>query len=244
MRFIGGLLAIGLLNAAPPEFDAASIRPNSGATMAALLNPGSLSYTNYTLADYICLAYGIQRYQLTQASSVSLDVFNTRYDIVAKAGEPVPVPQVKLMLQSLLASRFGLTFHRETKELPAYILVVDKGGSRLKVSEDEGPTLVEPKGDSLLYRRASMYYLAGMLSYFPSLGGRPVVDRTGLDGIYDFSMKAFDPDGGARGFGSNPHGQIDERKDESLKAMGLKLESQKASIEILVIDHVEKPSPN
>jgi uncharacterized protein (TIGR03435 family) len=219
VRFIGGLLAIGLLNAAPPEFDAASIRPNSGATMAALLNPGSLIYTNYTLPDYICLAYGVQSYQLTPASSVSLDVFNTRYDIVAKASEPVPVPQVKLMLQSLLASRFGLALHKETKELPAYILVVDKGGSRLKASEDEGPTLVERKDNSLLYRRASMYYLTRMLSNFPSLGGRPVVDRTGLDGIYDFSMKAFDPDAATGAIDSNPHQEIDDRKNESLKAL-------------------------
>jgi uncharacterized protein (TIGR03435 family) len=166
---------------------------------------------------------------------------NARYDIVAKASEPVPVPQVKLMLQSLLADRFGLALHRETKELPAYILVVDKSGPRFKVAEDEGPTLVERKDNSLLYRRASMYYLVRMLSSFPSLGGRPVVDRTGLDGIYDLSMKAFDPDGGTD---ANPHQYIDDRKDESLKTMGLKLESQKASIEILVVENVEKPSAN
>jgi uncharacterized protein (TIGR03435 family) len=67
-----------------------------------------------------------------------------RYDIIAKAQEAVPLPQMKLMLQSLLADRFGLAFHRETKELSAYILVVDKGGPRFKASEDEGPPLVLP----------------------------------------------------------------------------------------------------
>jgi uncharacterized protein (TIGR03435 family) len=230
---------------ARPEFDVASIRPsNTSAGMAALLKPGSLSYTNYTLGDYISLAYDIQPYQLTHASSVSLDDLSARYDIAAKASEPVPVSQVKLMLQSLLADRFKLTLHRETRELSAYILTVDKGGPRFQASQDEGPTAMSLKDGTAQYKRASMFYLTRMLSYQPSLGGRPVVDRTGLDGIYDLSMKLFDPDAPPGDPESNPHKQMDERKGEWLKALGLKLESQKASIEILVVDHVEKPSAN
>jgi uncharacterized protein (TIGR03435 family) len=230
---------------ARPEFDAASIRPSdSRGRMAALLKPGSLGYTNYALADYVSLAYDIQPYQLTHASSVSLDDLSSRYDIVAKAGEAVPVSRVKLMLQSLLADRFKLTLHVETKELPAYILTVDKSGPRFQESQDEGPTAMSLKDGTAQYRRASMFYLTRMLSYQPSLGGRPVVDRTGLAGIYDLSLKLFDADAPPGDPGSNPHQQMDERKGEWLKALGLKLESQKASIEILVVDHVEKPSAN
>lgn len=127
---------------ARPEFDAASIRPSdSRSRMSAQLNPGSLSYANVTLEQYIWLAYDLQPYQLTHASAVSLDDLIARYDIVAKATEPVPVPQVKLMLQSLLADRFKLAMHKETKELSAHILTVDKGGPRFTASEDEGPTV-------------------------------------------------------------------------------------------------------
>ncbi len=231
--------------AARPEFDAASIRPSNPSTgMAAFLKPGSLSYTNYALAQYVWLAYDIQPYQLTHASSVSLDDLSARYDIVAKADEPVPVSQVKRMLQSLMANRFKLTLHSETKEFPAYILTVDKRGPRFPASQDEGPTVMALKDGSARYKRASMEYLARMLSNLPSLGGRPVVDRTGLDGVYDFSMKLFDPDAAIGDPDANPHQQFNERKDEWLKALGLKLEPQKTSIEMLVIDHVEKPSQN
>ena len=208
--------------------------------MSALLNPGSFNYRNYPLQDYIELAYGIQPYQLAHTAPVSLDDLIARYDIIAKAQEAVPLPQMKLMLQSLLADRFGLAIHRETKELSAYILVVDKGGPRFKASEDEGPTLVPPTKDGVAsYRRASMAYLTRMLFYLPSLGGRPVVDRTGLDGVYDFTMKVLDP-----GVEGNFAQQFDERHDEWLKALGLRLIPEKASIEILVVDHVGKPSAN
>lgn len=227
---------------ARPDFDAASIRlsdPQGG--MAALLNPGSFNYRNYAVQDYIALAYNIQPYQLTHTASVSPGDLVARYDIIAKAREAVPVPQMKLMLQSLLADRFGLVFHRETKDLPAYILTVDKGGPRFKASEDEGPTLPMPIKDGVAsYRRASMAYLTRMLSYFPSMGGRPVVDRTGLDGVYDLTMRVLDPGVDLGNFAQ----QFDERHDEWLKALGLRLIPQKASIEILVIDHLEKPSAN
>jgi uncharacterized protein (TIGR03435 family) len=225
---------------ARPEFDAASIRPSdSSSRIAVLLNPGSLSYTNIALSQYVALAYDIQPYQLTRGPAILPDDLSARYDIVAS--EPVPVSQLKLMLQSLLADRFKLTLHRETKELSAYILTLDKGGPRFQASQDEGPTVVLPIKDGVSqYKRASMFYLTRMLSYLPSLGGRPVLDRTGLDGIYDLSMKVLDPDAPPSGFQQ----QFDERHDEWLKALGLKLVAQKASIEILVIDHLEKPSAN
>jgi len=169
-----------------------------------------------------------------------------RYDIVAKAAGPVPVSQVKLMLRSLLEDRFKLTIHRETKELSVYILTVAKGGPRFQPSADDGPMSAAPKGGSLQYRRTSMAYLAGsVFSNLPSLGC-PVVDRTGLDGIYDFSLKLFDPDSanGETGPKGDMLRQMDNGLSASLKGLGLKLESQRSPVEILVIDHVEKPPEN
>jgi len=91
-----------------------------------------------------------------------------------------------------------------------------------------------------------MAYLAGrLLSNLPSLG-RPVVDQTGLDGVYDFSMRLFDPDAGRSE--TDPKGDLRQQLDNglgaSLKDLGLKLEPTKTPIEMLIIDHVEKPSEN
>jgi uncharacterized protein (TIGR03435 family) len=230
-----------------PEFEAASIKPSvsgrGGAGSIRDLKPGSLTYTDRNLFEYIRLAYGVEPYQVTHGPAVSLA---ERYDIVAKAAGPVPVSQVKLMLRSLLVDRFKLTIHRETRVLSVYILTVAKGGPRFQASEDDGPMSAAPKNGSLQYRRTTMAYLAGsVFSNLPSLGC-PVVDRTGLDGIYDFSLKLFDP-ASANGE-TGPKGdmlrQIDDGLSASLKDLGLKLESQKSPVEILVIDHVERPSEN
>jgi uncharacterized protein (TIGR03435 family) len=153
---------------------------------------------------------------------------------------------VRLMLRSLLEDRFKLKFHNETRETSAYILTVAKGGPHFKTSESDGPLAVFPKDGVLNYRRASMAYLAGrLLSNLPSLG-RPVVDQTGLDGVYDFSMRLFDPDAGRSE--TDPKGDLRQQLDNglgaSLKDLGLKLEPTKTPIEMLIIDHVEKPSEN
>jgi uncharacterized protein (TIGR03435 family) len=230
---------------ARPEFEVASVKLNtSGRGVPSRdIRPGSINFTNVVLYEYIFLAFDVQPYQVIRGSAVSLA---DRYDIVAKASDAVPLPQVQLMLRSLLADRFKLTVHRETREISAFILNVDKGGPDFKASTDGGPMGAFMKDGALNYRRTSMAYLAGrLLSNLPSLG-RPVVDRTGLDGIYDFSMKLFDPDAAAAE--ANPKGdtlqQLDNGLSASLKDLGLKLEAQKAPIEFIVIDHVEKPDAN
>jgi Protein of unknown function (DUF3738) len=151
----GMLAAIGLLSppqslaqstaASRPEFEAASIKPSvsgrGGAGSIRELKPGSLTYTDRNLFEYIRLAYGVEPYQVTHGPAVSLA---ERYDIVARAAAPVPVSQVKLMLRSLLEDRFKLTTYRETKGLPVYVLTVAKGGPRFKPSEDDGPMSAAP----------------------------------------------------------------------------------------------------
>jgi bla regulator protein BlaR1 len=242
------VLAAGTLvraqSGAQPKFEVASIRlADSVGGSVRQIKPDGLTYRNRSLAEYIRLAYGVESYQLTHGPAVSLA---ERYDIVAKAAIPVPESQIKLMLRSLLEDRFRLSVHREMKELPVYVLTVAKDGPHFKASQDEGPMVAAPKDGSFLYKRTSMAYLAGtVLSNLPSLD-RPVLDRTRLEGIYDFSLKLFDPDN-AR-VESDPKGDTQQQMDNglsaSLKELGLKLESQKASVDILVIDHAEKPSEN
>jgi len=230
---------------ARPQFEVASVKPNNSGrgVLSRDIRPGSISYTNVVLYEYIFLAFDVQPYQVIRGSAVSLA---DRYDIVAKASDPVPAAQVQLMLRSLLEDRFKLKFHRATREISAYILTVANGGPHFKASQDEGPRGAFPKDGAFNYRRTSMAYLAGrLLSNLPSLG-RPVVDRTGLDGVYDFALRLYDPDAARSETG--PKGdtlqQLDNGLSASLKDLGLKLAPQKTPIEMLVIDHVEKPDAN
>ncbi len=164
----------------PPEFraDPARARPRDGFT-AQQLNSGNLNYSGITLIEYISDAYGLEQYQLPKA--LPRDVYE-RYDIAAKAGGPVTDQQMKLMLQNLLADRFKLKLHSETKELPVYILVVGKIGPKFGPAADDGKSGVAGiSAGGIKWHNISVDYLAEWVSSLPSLG-RPVVDRTGLHG--------------------------------------------------------------
>ena len=171
------------------------------------------------------------------------------------------------MLQKLLADRFKLTIHREAKELPAYTLVIAKTGSKLQEGRPGdtyangyrdsggrgGPGTVQLKGrGALIAQGAPIANLAGMLSW---LLGHNVVDKTGLTGKYDFTLQ-WTPDEGespmlsnAAGGAPNVQSPPPDPNGPSLSMalqdqLGLKLESKKELVEIIVIDHIERPSGN
>jgi len=183
-------------------------------------------------------------------------VDSEHYDITAKTpGELRPnLNEQMAMLRALLADRFKLTFHREPKELSIYALTVAKGGSRLKettVSPDatpEGPPplifVVSPQAVRLPGRDASVAELASVLQR--AALDHPVLDRTGLSGRYDFDLE-FAPDDAVFG-GALGKGPDDAAKPGLFAAiqqeLGLRLEATKGSVEVMVIDHVERPSEN
>jgi uncharacterized protein (TIGR03435 family) len=158
-----------------------------------------------------------------------------RFDISAKSEGhgPVDKEQSNLMLRQLLADRFGLVFHRETKELVVYSLVVGKNGPKLKEGGTEGPYLSGLAPGKLVGTRASMASLTRALSR--SLG-RPVKDETGLRGQYDFTL-VWSPDDAADASGPSLFTAVQDQ-------LGLRLESKKAPVETIVIDHLGTPSPN
>ena len=166
------------------------------------------------------------------------------YDLAAKAeGEgPITKDQLQQMLQSLLADRFQLKIHRETKEAPVYDLVVAKNGPKLKeVSSDaDGPTgglIGNSSGMHLTQSKGTMEQLARWLT--GNGAGRPVFDKTGLTGYYAYTLdwvradRLPDPDSNIASIFSAVQEQL-----------GLKLESAKALVEMLIVDHAEKPSEN
>jgi uncharacterized protein (TIGR03435 family) len=194
-----------------------------------------------------------------------------RWDIEAKAAEgavplrvgPLDVTRpdtLASMVQSLLEDRFKLTSHQEMKELPLYNLTVSKGGPKVKLSEDQTPppalaaTGAGQRGtiarggirlgrSDLEAKAQSMDLLATALGAL--YAGRPVVDKTGLHGLYDFQLRwtnaALNP-GASQTTAATPQGpSLFDALEEQL---GLKLESGKGPLPVLVIDRVERPSEN
>jgi uncharacterized protein (TIGR03435 family) len=162
-----------------------------------------------------------------------------RYDVSAKAAGAASRNQVMLMLQALLADRFKLTFHFEEKEMPIYSLVIAKNGPKIKEAKDDGNGL-EIGGDpqhALSARNISMAQFAGTLSRLQELD-RPVVDRTGLKGVFNISLDFVAEDA------ASPDSAGPSIFTALAEQLGLKLEATKGPVQIFVIDHVEKPSEN
>ena len=142
------------------------------------------------------------------------------------------------MLRGLLAERFKLALHRETRTLPVYALVVAKGGHRMKPSESSGASTVEDPKRGAITHGVSMEELAGDLSDSRDFNAA-VIDKTGLNGRFDFeiNIKKYVP---VYRPGDPPPDVFAILQEALEKELGLKLESRKATVEVLVIDHVEK----
>ncbi len=158
---------------------------------------------------------------------------------------------LRSMMQSLLADRFKFKSHEDSKEAPAYALVVGKGGPRLKpnVEGAEGRSMMRLGHGQLTATRVTMDGLAGQLANHV---GRPVINKTGLSGEYDVELE-WTPDPGQSGpFGGPPPGEAPPPVDSSGPSiftavqdkLGLKLEGTKAAVKMIVIDAIEKPSEN
>lgn len=233
---------------ADPVFEVASIKPNTSGVAAKKLGFAGrqLATTNTSLSYLITYAYGLQARQITGGPAW---LETEKYDVVAKPeGEGQPSPdQWKIMIRKLLADRFQLTLHRDKKELSIYAIVVGKNGPKLTKNEGNpsaGPSLLF-RGASLPGKNATMEDLAGVMER--TVLDRPVVDRTGLSGKFDFNL-IWTPDetqfGGAR---VRPPAGNDTAPDlftAFQEQLGLKLQATKAPVDVIVIDRVSKPSEN
>ena len=229
---------------AQSAFEVASIRPaGPGARGGGIeITPGGrFSATNVSLRALLKFGYGIRDFQIAQPPNW---FDSQRYDVLAKAEPAANEDRMKIMVQSLLVERFDLKFHRESKEMPAYVLTVSKSGPKIQPDMSGETGRVSRKGAGVVAgAKASMAQLAEALSDVALNGryilDRPVLDRTGLSGVYDFVL-SWTPE---------PSGSTPDLSGPSLftaiqEQLGLKLETQKAQVEIFVIDHVEKASAN
>ena len=258
-RFILFAAAIPCLFAqSKKEFDVATIKPNAEKDNRFMMpggpQGGTYRATGVTLKMLIMYAYRVPA--AFQVSGGPSWIGTERWDIQAKVdGETTPRDRFVQMLRALLEDRFQLKVRRETKEMPVYKLVVAKSGSKLALHSGDQP---KPE-DRLRMGFGSMRFQdsgLGALAYQLSLQlGRKVIDKTGLTGEYDFTLEwAPEPcQGGLESIGLPPDPNLKfppaDPNSPSLftavqEQLGLKLESQKGPVEMMVIDHVERPSEN
>ena len=225
---------------AKPQFEVASIKlvkppkPPHGASLA--INHGTASLDSVTLRQMIVQAYKFPRVLVLGGPNW----YDTdQYDMMAKAGDPNATPdQIRQMVQSLLADLFKLAVHREKRDLPAYVLTLGKDGPKIKEAAASETTAFDPnQSRRVIMRKQPVSGLVGMLA---NMLDTPVKDETGLKGLYDFNLDwSRDPDG--TGFLSpNPQDFI----PEAVERLGLHMELKKESMEVLVVDHAERPTAN
>jgi len=237
MKHMIFVIATSAALAQSPAFDAASVKPNvtheanaEGRPRSSIkATPGYLAIQNASLSQCIQWAYNVQAFQVSGPAWMESE----RYDISAKSSGPAPEAQLRLMLQTLLGERFKLAFHRDTKDLPGYALVVSKGGPKLKESTTEGEPSMKPDRARMVAEHVTMSRFADLLT---NPLHSPVVDKTGLTGRYDFSLdisKYATP-------GMSPDEMSTALAECLQQELGLRVEARKLPLEILMIDRAEK----
>jgi uncharacterized protein (TIGR03435 family) len=217
-----GLSLLGQFEVASVKPSARLVGPDYGNVMT--YKPNGFSAKNTTLKRLIAEAYNVRPFQVTGGAKW-LD--SAEYDVVAQAGGSVSKPELRLMLQDLLRERFHLSFHREKKEMRVYNLLV--GGSGLKLKPGDGDL---DQFAAFLAVQLSIHGIddptkPGIASTAPV----PVINRTGLTGGYDLQVNVK-PEVGADMFTLWQRALRDE--------LGLRLESAKDQVEVLVVDGAEK----
>jgi uncharacterized protein (TIGR03435 family) len=217
-----------------PSFEAASIKPCTSLDNGTSSNSttATLTMTGYTLRNLIRDAYQVKDFQIAGGPKWMSD---DRYDINAKASGPAKYAELMVMLQTLLAERFKLTIHRDSKPYPGYALVVAKKGLKIQLAEN-------PKGSSMSNHNGEVTAKGASMARFADWLARqvqaPVSDETNIAGVFDFTMHYVrDEQAGAALDQPNLFGALEDQ-------LGLKLEPRKASIEVIVVDSAEKASAN
>jgi uncharacterized protein (TIGR03435 family) len=227
------------------QFEVATIKPSAPGVGSSSTNStnGFLQITNQTLRTIIQYAYNVRDFQISGGPGW---MGSDRYDVAAKPENGAHDQQMKQMLQTLLSDRFQLRFHRETREGTVYALFVGKNGPRLQPAKKSDSSGITSGRNSmglstLSGKRASLDEIAANLS---ARLGRPVFDKTGLTDKFDFELswvQDLTPSGAGAPSPAVSGPSLFTAVQEQL---GLRLESQKGPVEILVIDQVSRPQEN
>jgi uncharacterized protein (TIGR03435 family) len=223
----------------PLQFDVASVRPSQPGREVIEPLPGSLTMRNVRMRSCIAWAYDLEE-DLIQGPDWTGDAW---FDILAKPAAPANASDLREMLQALLAARFHLEQHRETKEISALILTVGKNGSKLQPTDTEGSPSFKTGKANLTGQGATVAQLTHFLSHELHM---PIVDRTGLTGRYNYflDVNAYLTEEIRKSPGTPP--EAASIVAQAVQAqLGLKLDAKKAPVEVLVIDRLDKtPTEN
>jgi len=247
-----------------PQFDVISVKPAKDSMTRMQFTPDGLRGIGVTVRFLLDEGYGgIDNEQIIGEPAWSS---TEGFDIEAKVA-PADVPtlakmtfeQRRTMFQSILADRFKLAVHHETRELPVYVLSIAKGGPKFKPSAPDDPAATTPRRKGMMMNRGKLTATDAQFSMLVTMLsrelGRTIVDKTGLSDTYDFTLE-WTPDEGAGGpqpagaaTGPEAAGAPPTIPGPSIftavqEQLGLKLESTKAPLDVIVIDHIEKPSEN
>ncbi len=239
------ILAFAALTLHAQTFDVASIHPHDPADRAFLVRPpnaGSFTATGAVAKLLVMLAYDVQDTQIAGGPGwIAID----KWDIQANSEtDRHDSDETRRMLQNVLVERFSLKAHSETQQRSAYVLTVANGGPKFRPS-DKANTTVQVNSNAVSLQAGEMSRLAAILA---TALGRPVIDNTGLTGTYDLFVQWDDApvrEGGVPGTevaaAGSDRGSIFTALQDQL---GLKLETRREPVKVLVIDRIERPSPN
>jgi bla regulator protein BlaR1 len=244
------IAADGAISAQSPDtFEVASLKPSRpGTRLTSTLDAAQFRCTAHTLMQLLMSAYPDIEVQPWKVSGGPAWLNDDIWDFSAKLPPNMPAEQEPLfrrteqMLRNFLTEEFKLKTHRETKEFPVYALVVAKNGSKLKPSVASQLTVKVGRG-RLEFHHQSMTGLAAYLYIHNApvqlAADRPVVDQTGLQGFFDFTLE-WTPDTSQ----PDPTASGPSIYTANEQQLGLKLQPRKSPVEFLVIDYVEKPAAN
>jgi uncharacterized protein (TIGR03435 family) len=239
------ILAAGALLAQTPEshpsFEAAFIKANATGSGSSSSNgtKGQLVMVNQSLRRMVERAYSVKPFQVVAPDWLD----GARFDVTAKYPEGTKDADRPAMLRGLLEERFKLVTHSETKELPAYALTVSKGGLKIKaVESDKNGGTSSNSNNNAVKLQVTAIPMTDVADYLARRLGSAVVDKTGVEGLFSFELHwtMDDPNGGPSG-GAAEFAAI----QEAIGTLGLHLQSTKTSVQVVVVDHVERvPTEN
>jgi uncharacterized protein (TIGR03435 family) len=227
-----------------PAFEVADLKPSDPASpehqKGRMLPGGRIEAPSVTLKSLIALAYGVEEDRISGGPKWAE---TARYDLVAKAPEKADMSSLREMVQSLLADRFHLVFHREEKMTPSYVLTPGKRPAKYRDTAGAQQTCSwQTTGEGLRRRDCQSMTMAELARQLPGWGGiginLPVADETGLKGRYDFELVLGTPGKGEREPSEGP------TIFAALEQIGLKLESRKMPMPAIVIDSAAPPTQN
>jgi uncharacterized protein (TIGR03435 family) len=230
-------------SAQPAAFEAATVKPNPSGDEGSSWNtrPGYLVMKNQSLRRLVAIAYGMTPERVAGGPKWADDA---RFDVEARAAGPAKDPELLAMLQTLLADRFQFAFHREARPAAAYALVIAKGGLRIQpdATAEKGSSSNNSRG-KIAVQRVTMPKLADSLT---RVLGVPVVDQTEAKGVYTFTIEwTPEPPRSAAPDRAIPEASTGPSVFDVLpEKLGLKLESRKLPVDVIVIDRAERPGEN